>query len=498
MSFINITDLTFYYDGSMDNVLDHVTVQLDTDWKLGFIGRNGRGKTTFMRLLCGKYEYRGSIQIGVPVDYFPYDLTDLDLQQNSIDIVDQICPDYELWKICRELNLMDVDTDILYRSYKTLSNGEQTKLLLALLFSQENHFLLIDEPTNHLDIMARQTVKEYLKKKNGFILVSHDKDFMDECVDHVLVLNKSNVTVEQGNFSSWWENKRRQDQYELERNDTLKKDINRLEKSARQSEIWADKKENTKIGFDPKREPDRCISTRSYIAKKALKMQRRRANLENRQQKEIDEKKELLRNIEKADDLKLFPQSYHKETLIMLKDTDFYYGDRKILEKISFDVKNGDRVALVGRNGCGKSSIIKRILGENITTTGLIEVAAGLKISYVCQDTGELKGTLDDYAKRYGIDNTLFRAVLRQLDFERVQFDKPMESYSGGQKKKVLIARSLCEKANLYIWDEPLNFIDIFSRMQIEKLIQESHPTMLFVEHDSDFISKIATKTINL
>lgn len=229
-----------------------------------------------------------------------------------------------------------------------------------------------------------------------------------------------------------------------------------------------------------------------------MKMQRRRANLENRQQKEIDEKKELLRNIEKADDLKLFPQSYHKETLIMLKDTDFYYGDRKILEKISFDVKNGDRVALVGRNGCGKSSIIKRILGENITTTGLIEVAAGLKISYVCQDTGELKGTLDDYAKRYGIDNTLFRAVLRQLDFERVQFDKPMESYSGGQKKKVLIARSLCEKANLYIWDEPLNFIDIFSRMQIEKLIQESHPTMLFVEHDSDFISKIATKTINL
>lgn len=134
------------------------------------------------------------------MDYFPYDLTDLDLQQNSIDIVDQICPDYELWKICRELNLMDVDTDILYRSYKTLSNGEQTKLLLALLFSQENHFLLIDEPTNHLDIMARQTVKEYLKKKNGFILVSHDKDFMDECVDHVLVLNKSDVTVEQGNL----------------------------------------------------------------------------------------------------------------------------------------------------------------------------------------------------------------------------------------------------------------------------------------------------------
>jgi lincosamide and streptogramin A transport system ATP-binding/permease protein len=91
----------------------------------------------------------------------------------------------------------------------------------------------------------------------------------------------------------------------------------------------------------------------------------------------------------------------------------------------------------------------------------------------------------------------LFKAILRKLDFERLQFDKPMVNFSGGQKKKVLLAKSLCEQAHLYIWDEPLNFVDIFSRMQIEQLIEEFQPTMLLVEHDKAFVEKIATKIID-
>ncbi len=123
---------------------------------------------------------------------------------------------------------------------------------------------------------------------------------------------------------------------------------------------------------------------------------------------------------------------------------------------------------------------------------------SGLVISYVPQDTSYLTGTLSELAERSHIDESLLKAVLRKMDFERVQFEKDMAEFSEGQKKKALIAKSLCERAHLYIWDEPLNFIDVYSRMQIERLIQAFAPTMIFVEHDRAFQEEIATKVITL
>jgi len=121
-----------------------------------------------------------------------------------------------------------------------------------------------------------------------------------------------------------------------------------------------------------------------------------------------------------------------------------------------------------------------------------------IKISYVSQDTSDLHGNLRDYADIYGISESLFKAILRKLDFEREQFDKDISDFSGGQKKKVLIARSLCEQAHLYIWDEPLNFIDVLSRMQIERMLENAGITIIFVEHDRKFCEKIANKTVKL
>ena len=121
-----------------------------------------------------------------------------------------------------------------------------------------------------------------------------------------------------------------------------------------------------------------------------------------------------------------------------------------------------------------------------------------LKISYISQDTTDLKGSLKKYIDNNEIDEVLFKAILRKLDFERNQFDKDLSSYSEGQKKKVLIAKSLCDNANIYIWDEPLNYIDIFSRIQIENLLLKYKPTMIFVEHDESFAGKIGTKAVLL
>jgi len=150
-------------------------------------------------------------------------------------------------------------------------------------------------------------------------------------------------------------------------------------------------------------------------------------------------------------------------------------------------------MALRGPNGCGKSSLLKLILGEDIEHRGELRIAHGLKISYVSQLTNDLRGSLSDYAIAHDIDESLFKAILRKLGFSRPQLEKNIEAFSAGQKKKVLLARSLCEESHLLIWDEPLNYIDLISRMQIEKLLIEHSPTILFVEHDKAFCDNVAT-----
>jgi ATPase components of ABC transporters with duplicated ATPase domains len=215
MSLINISNLTFNYDGSYDYIFKDVSFQIDTDWKLGFIGRNGKGKTTFLNLLMRKYEYSGTISTSINFSYFPYQIEDKTL--NTVDIASNMC-DAELWELKRELSLLEVSEDVLYRPFNTLSNGEQTKVLIATMFLKENNFLLIDEPTNHLDIDARKIVSNYLKSKKGFILVSHDRAFLDNCIDHVLSINKENIEVQKGNFSTWQRNKEMRDNYELSEN----------------------------------------------------------------------------------------------------------------------------------------------------------------------------------------------------------------------------------------------------------------------------------------
>lgn len=492
MSLINITNLTFAYDGSYDNIFENVSFQMDTDWKLGFTGRNGRGKTTFLNLLLGKYEYSGTISASVSFEYFPFPVENRD--HNTLDVIEAIIPDYEHWQLLRELSLLKVSDDVLYRPFDSLSNGEQTKVLLAALFLKDNSFLLIDEPTNHLDMQARQLVSEYLRTKRGFILVSHDRAFLDHCVDHILSINKTNIEIQKGNFSDWWDNKQRQDQNELAENDKLKKDIKRLSDAASRTSHWSHEVEKTKNGT---RNSGSKVD-KGYVGHKAAKMMKRSKSIEQRQHAAVEEKSHLLKNIEPSEALKISQLTYHKSRLAELDKVSIFYGDKVVCEDISFTIEQGERIALSGRNGSGKSSILKLICGEPIPYTGACRVGSQLKISYVSQDTSLLQGNLTDYAREQGIDESLFKSILRKLDFARVQFEKDLSSFSGGQKKKVLIAKSLCENVHLHVWDEPLNFIDVISRMQIEELLLEYSPTILFVEHDREFCDHVATKIIEL
>ena len=488
MSMIRVENLTFSYPSSYDTIFDNVTFQIDTDWKLGFVGRNGKGKTTFLNLLLGKYEYRGKIISSVQFDYFPYPVSDK--KRMTEDILYEVCPLAEEWELMRELSYLDVSADVLWRRFETLSNGEQTKVLLAALFLNENHFLLIDEPTNHLDTNAREKVAAYLKKKKGFILVSHDRRFLDGCVDHILSLNRTTIEVQSGNFSSWMENFQRQQEFETAQNERLKKDIGRLQRAAQRTSVWSDRIEASKYGNGP--------VDRGYLGHKAAKMMKRSKTIEARQQQAIEQKSALLKNAETVDTLKIHPLTYHSDLLVSFSDVSVIYDSTKVCEPIFFEIHQGERVVIDGKNGSGKSSLLKLLLNYPIEHTGTVAIGSGLIISYVPQDTSHLNGNLSKFAEKNNLDESLFKAILRKMDFERVQFGKNMEDFSGGQKKKVLIAKSLCEQAHLYVWDEPLNFIDVYSRMQIEHLIKQFAPTMLLVEHDIAFREAIATKVVKL
>lgn len=499
MSQIFVNNLTFAYDGSYDTVFENAGFNLDTAWKLGLIGRNGKGKTTLLKLLMGEYEYSGTISTHTCFDLFPYRLDEDDLTKTAAELAEKWKPQVELWQILIQMNLIRIEEECLFRPFGTLSYGERTRVMLAVLFAAENDFLLIDEPTNHLDQEARISVRDFLSIKKGFILVSHDRDLLDAVVDHVLVLNRKTIEVQTGNFSSWLENKERADAHATAENEKHLKEIKKLKTAADRSGRWADKNEGTKIGFDPQNEPDRNISTRSYIGAKTKKMQARVKSYEKRMDREIEEKEGLLQDVERTEELKMHPVSFHKDVLVRAKDLSLGY-DEMLISNLNFELKQGDRLVLSGKNGCGKSSLVKVIIQEsgNLRVEGELSVSSGLLISYVNQDTSFLHGTIKEYCKDAGLDETLFYTALRQLGFERTQFTKDIEDFSEGQKKKVLVAASLITQANLYIWDEPLNYMDVFSRMQIEDLILKYRPTMLLVEHDVRFQERVATGVIRL
>jgi lincosamide and streptogramin A transport system ATP-binding/permease protein len=213
---------------------------------------------------------------------------------------------------------------------------------------------------------------------------------------------------------------------------------------------------------------------------------------------EISEKERLLKNIEQVDPLTMAFTPSHHQRLLTVDQLQLGY-EQPLFQPLSFELQQGQRLALVGPNGAGKSTIVRQLLGQFTgSVSGRVQQPAQLQISYVRQDYEDNQGTLTDFAEAQGLDYTAFLNNLHKLGMPRDVFNTRIELMSMGQRKKVELAKSLSLPAELYIWDEPLNYLDVFNQEQLEQLILTVQPTMLLIEHDQTFIERVATKVVAL
>ncbi len=525
MAKITITNMSYHYDDFYHPVYENINLLIKTDWKLGLIGRNGRGKTTLLKLLTGKLEPTGGdINIPAPIEYFPYKnessytitmdiikeniggLKSLEQKMDEIiSLNDESRFDeyttlqdkyleldgYEMEsRILKEMNDIGLDSSLLDQEFDTLSGGERTRVMLLILFLRRKAFVVMDEPTNHLDEAGKEAVITYLKKKKGFIVVSHDRGFLDEVIDHVISINKTDITVEQGNYSTWKENKDKKEEFELRTKEKLEEEIAQMERSAKTSRTWAD------IGNS--QSYSHAGNGRANGVETYMKQAKR---TESKMQDNIDKKKELLQNYEEVKALKINQSSEIEEKcLIRIKELTFKYpgSNKQIIKGFNFEVNQGERIWVKGVNGAGKSTLLK-ILNKEIQNEA-IEHVDGLKIVMIGQDPQWKSGYIKDGFDTT-VNNPVYNNFLELCDYFELPenfMERPIETYSSGELKKINMARALAQDNDILLLDEPLNYMDTYFSEQLETAILKYKPTMIFVEHDSYFGKKIATKTINL
>ncbi|WP_107942772.1 ATP-binding cassette domain-containing protein [Metasolibacillus fluoroglycofenilyticus] len=475
---ILIKNLTFQYDSMTKPIFKNLNFNMHEHWRLGLVGRNGRGKTTFFRLLLNELEYEGNIQTNLRFHYFP------SYPEEQVT-VSTLFKDAEIWKIEQELALMNLPVAILNKQFAVLSGGEQTKILLIALFLNEQTFPLIDEPTNNLDLQGRKIVGQYLKRKKGFIVISHDESFLNEFVDHVLAINKQSIDLYKGNIATWKYEKANADLLTEEMNGKLKNEINRLDNVARRVSDWGIKKQN---------------STNDASARRiAAKHMKRSKAIKKRSEALIEEKRELIDNIEKLSVLKMHVLQPRKQ-ILYFRDFTLIQDGLPLFQPITIDVYPNDRFFIEGGNGAGKSSLLKFILGvKQFETTGNFSIHLPKNISIFHQKNADNENYLCTVDQLTKIEKEEYWHILHQLGIERSKFtDKSSETWSAGQEKKALLAKALLGQNELFAWDEVTNHLDMLAIEQLIAAIQKYGPTMIGIDHNEHYMNAIATKKIKL
>ncbi|USS87331.1 ATP-binding cassette domain-containing protein [Fructilactobacillus hinvesii] len=492
MEEIKLQNVYFAYPEKPTPVFTDLNLTFNADWKLGLIGRNGRGKTTLLKLIAGKLHGSGTINSRLAFQFFPFPVT---TEKTVRELFTQL-GQTPIWQLKRELSLLGLSPTLLEREYQTLSGGEKTKVQLSMLFADDTTFKLIDEPTNHLDQLGNQQVIDYLQQKQGFILVSHNAFLLDQVCNHILALEKTGVDLYHGNYHAFRERRQLAEQERQATNGKIDHQIARLEKSARQTKQWSQSKENQK--FNRKGDPNQKVMDRGMMGNRAARMMKKAKVAERKRNQAIKQQVALKKEVETVEPLELkFPQS-GTETLLRLNSLHLGYGQRWLFAPVSITVKRGDVVGITGPNGQGKTSLFQAI-SETFDgqQAGALQRAPHLTISALFQSYHHTE-TIPEYIENLGLDRELFLSNLHKLGVARTDFNKHIDQMSAGQQKRVELARSLSTLADLYLWDEPLNYLDEYNRRQLVELITDSRMTLLVIDHDAEFIQTVASHILQL
>ena len=493
-------------------ILDGLTFQVDAGERVGLLGPNGCGKTTFLRILTGEvHPDEGDIvvapnkrmglisQIPVyPAGYTVEDVLDtafaplhemeaemtllsqrmaegesdsaLLSRYDKLSAAFQVGGGYETDtnknKVC---NGLSIPQDMRERPFDMLSGGEKTRVNLARLILEDTDILLLDEPTNHLDLRATEWLEEYLDRFKGTVLaVSHDRYFLDKVVRRVVEIQEGKAEFYSGNYSFYAVEKERRYEEKLRQYEKEQAKIQQLEKAAEQLRIWA-------------------YSGNDKIFKRAQSMEKRIERIRQTDKPRKDRKMAV----------RFGEREFRGDEVLSIKHLSKAFGERTLFGDVNLEVEGGERIALLGDNGTGKSTLIKIIMGEEEPEVGRLRKGPTVKVGYLPQIIHF------DHPERTLVDTMLYdldctaqtaRNRLAAFKFRGEDVFKPVSALSGGEQSRLRLCMLMDSKINLLILDEPTNHLDIQSREWIEEAVEDYEGNLLFVSHDRYFIDRFATR----
>ena len=493
-------------------ILDGLTFQVDTGERVGLLGKNGAGKTTLFRILTGELDPdEGQVSVAsgkrvglisqIPVYPAGYTveavlraafqrLQDMEEEMESLTArmaagesdpallrrYDALTAAFEsgggydvetpLNKVC---NGLDISADMRARPFADLSGGEKTRVNLGRLILEDTDILLLDEPTNHLDLRCTEWLEDYLSRFKGTVLtISHDRWFLDKVVDRVIELENGRAEFYAGNYSYYVEEKERRYQEKLKQYEKEQAKIEQLQAAADKMHLWAF------MGNDK-------------LHKRAFSMEKRIARLRKTDKPRKDRKLEI----------KFGEREFRGDEVMVIKDLKKSFGDRTLFQHVDLEVVGGERIALLGDNGTGKSTLIKMIMGEESPDEGKIRLGPTVKIGYLPQiihfDRPD-RNLVDTMLYAQNCSTQEARDRLAAFDFRGEDVFKSVSALSGGEQSRLRLCMLMDNKINLLILDEPTNHLDLNSREWIEEAVADYTGNLLFVSHDRYFINQFATR----
>ena len=507
---ISIRNLTKAFEVKK-NILDGLTFQVQHGERVGILGRNGAGKTTLFRLMTGEItEDRGDIDIArgkrlglvsqiprYPEGYTVEDVlatadARLDAMQQRMRELEKLMSvsddrailgeyddlmnrfemlggyDAEVRR-AKVANGLDIPPAMREQLFDSLSGGEKTRVNLGRLILEDTDILLLDEPTNHLDMHATEWLEDYLLRFKGTVLaISHDRWFLDTVAQRIVEIVDGKAVLYNGNYSFYVEEKRRRYEEALKQYEKNQKEIAHLQKAADDLHLWAF------MGNDK-------------LHKRAFSMEKRIERLQ-KAERPAEEKKLSVRFREKE---------FFGDEVLWLSEVSKSYGDRVLFSDVELLIEAGERIALVGDNGTGKSTLLKCITGEETPDTGWIREGPSVKDAYLPQLVSFYdpeRDMVETMLWEAGCDHQTARDRLAAFGFRGEDVFKTVSVLSGGEQSRLRLCVLMRGDINFLMLDEPTNHLDLISREWMEDALSDYGEALLFVSHDRWFIEKFATR----